>query len=105
MLLFCIHTSRFRKGEQIRIDLVGLCCLTGCIGDASDGVAQVGLGQGIAADSAGNVYVADSGNNTIRKIKPAGVVTTLVGTAGVAGRADGSGAAAQFDGPVRHRGG
>lgn len=52
---------------------------------------------GIAADRAGNVYVADSGNYTIRKIVAAtGAVTTLAGTAGMSGISDGTGAAARF---------
>jgi sugar lactone lactonase YvrE len=55
--------------------------------------------QGLATDTAGDVYVADSGNNTIREITPAGVVSTLAGTAGVTGSNDGTGAAAQFNHP------
>jgi DNA-binding beta-propeller fold protein YncE len=48
-----------------------------------------------------NLYVADAGNNTIRQIVIAtGQVTTLAGTAGVAGSTDGTGAAANFTGPV-----
>jgi sugar lactone lactonase YvrE len=54
---------------------------------------------GIAVDPSGNVYVADRGNHTIRKITPAGVVTTLAGTAGQSGTANGLGAAARFNGP------
>lgn len=55
--------------------------------------------KGITTDGT-NLYVADSGNNTIRKIViSTGVVTTLVGTAGTHGSADGVGSAASFEGP------
>lgn len=50
----------------------------------------------MAVDSKGNVYVADSNNDTIRKVTPAGVVTTLAGLAGNYGSKDGSGSAAEF---------
>lgn len=55
---------------------------------------------GVAIDSAKNIYVADTLNNTIRKITPARVVSTLAGTAGLPGSADGTGAAARFNFPV-----
>ncbi len=55
---------------------------------------------GMAVDSSGNVYVADTGNHTIRMVTPAGVVTTIGGTAGVAGGVNGIGTAAQFSSPV-----
>ncbi|MGD0938802.1 MAG: NHL repeat-containing protein [Terracidiphilus sp.] len=55
---------------------------------------------GIATDGAGNVYVADKVSNTVRKITPAGVVTTLAGKAGISGHADGAGGNASFFSPT-----
>jgi sugar lactone lactonase YvrE len=55
---------------------------------------------GVALDSASNVYVADYGNNTIRLVTPAGVVTTLAGLAGSFGNANGTGSAARFSSPA-----
>jgi len=83
---------------------VGLDLLAGNIGgpgnaDGAGDVARFSFPDGVAVDSTGNVYVADQFNHTIRKVTPAGVVTTLAGTAGMAGSADGTGAAARFNGP------
>ncbi len=52
--------------------------------------------NGVAVDAAGNVYIADSDNSIIRKISTTGEVTTLAGTAGADGYADGAGAGALF---------
>ena len=68
--------------------------------DGSGRSAQFHSPAGVAVDAAGNIYVADSGNHTIRKVTPDGVVTTLAGLAGSAGSADGSGSAARFDRPL-----
>jgi sugar lactone lactonase YvrE len=62
--------------------------------------ARLFFPTGIAVDSAGNIYVTEQQGYTIRKITPAGVVSTLAGTFGVAGSADGTGSAARFFYPV-----
>jgi sugar lactone lactonase YvrE len=59
--------------------------------------AQMGMPNGVVTDSAGNLYIADSRNNRIRKITPAGIISTVAGngTQGFSGDG-GSALAAQF---------
>ena len=79
-----------------------LAGLAGSPGGATDGSGQAArfhFPSSVAVDGNNNVYVADSSNNTIRKVTPSGVVTTLAGLAGAAGGVDGTGSSARFDDP------
>ncbi|WP_172829291.1 NHL domain-containing protein [Mucilaginibacter mallensis] len=74
---------------------------TGTVGSA-DGLgtaASFNDPRGIAVDNANNIYVADNGNNKIRKITPAGLVSTVAGS-GVAGAVNGTGVNASFTNPT-----
>ncbi len=68
--------------------------------DGVGAAAQFKAPTGLAVDSAGNVFVADSGNHLIRKITAAGKVSTLAGSAENSGMVDGVGAAARFSSPL-----
>lgn len=54
----------------------------------------------VVADASGNLFVADTGNHTIRKITPAGIVSTYAGKSGEPGSVDGSRLNARFNGPL-----
>jgi plastocyanin len=68
--------------------------------DGTGSAARFNFPYGLAVDGAGNVYVADTQNHTIRQVTPAGVVTTIAGFAGISGSADGNGTDARFKGPM-----
>lgn len=70
--------------------------------DGTNTVARFNVPVSLAADSAGNVFVSDNYNSTIRKITRVGagwVVTTIAGQAGATGSSDGTGSAARFNYP------
>jgi sugar lactone lactonase YvrE len=66
--------------------------------DGTGPTALLNPGGGMVCDSSGNIFFSDM-NHTIRKITPAGVVTTFVGTAGTSGNLDGIGVSARFNNP------
>ncbi len=67
--------------------------------DGTGAAAAFSGPEGVAVDSFNNVFVADTQNNSIRKITPAGVVTTVAGN-GTVGSLNGSAASATFNKPT-----
>jgi hypothetical protein len=96
------HTIRKVTPARIVTTLAGLAGSAGSI-DGIGTAARFDFPAGIAVDGATNLYVADSHNNTIRKVTPVGtnwVVTTLAGTVGFFGTTDGSGSVVRFSNPA-----
>ncbi len=92
------HTIRRVTSTAVVSTIAGLTSVNG----ATDGVgttARFSVPSGVAVDAAGNLYVADSSNHTIRKITSNGTVTTFAGSPGLPGTADGTGTAARFNLP------
>jgi sugar lactone lactonase YvrE len=93
-----LENNKIRKitSEQVVTTLAG----SGTRGsvDATGTLASFNRPHGVAVDASGNVYVADEYNNKIRKITPAGVVTTLAGS-GDFGSIDDTGTLASFNAP------
>ncbi len=67
--------------------------------DGVGSAARFSMPWSVALDGAGNLYVADLGNNAVRKIAPGGLVTTLAGALGTPGHTDGVASLARFDHP------
>ena len=89
------HTIRKVTSAGVVTTLAGAPSSSGTT-DATGSAARFNYPSGVAVDTAGNVFVADRGNHTIRKVTSSGVVTTLAGTAGSSGSTDATGSAAKF---------
>ncbi|MGE9744713.1 NHL repeat-containing protein [Bdellovibrio bacteriovorus] len=96
--------ASIRKVTPARVVTLVAGSLAGDSDGSADGTgtaASFHSPEGVAADPAGNLYVADTMNRTIRKITPSGNVTTIAGSPGQIGSADGTGAAARFSYPTK----
>ncbi len=91
------HTIRKVTAAGVVTTIAGSASVPGSI-DGSGTAARFLFPGGIAA-LAGDLYVADSQNHTIRKVTVAGLVTTIAGNPGSTGSADGTGTSARFNNP------
>lgn len=88
--------------NTINKDLKDVVAGTAGISGSADGPAASSSflnPGGLAVDDFGNIYIADTGNHTIRKISSTGIVSTLAGAVGNAGSSNGVGATARFFSP------
>lgn len=93
------HTIRKITPAAVVTTLAGLAGSSGTT-NATGSAARFNQPTGIAVDGSSNVYVADWQNHAIRKITPAGVVTTFAGLAGSFGAVNSTGTAARFSSPI-----
>ena len=96
------HNNRIRKVSTSGV--ITTVAGNGTVGFSGDGgaaaSAQLYLPSGVALDAAGNLYIADKGNNRIRKVSTSGIITTVAGNGTDGFSGDGSPAAsAQLSNP------
>ncbi len=92
--------NRIRKlGRDGVVSTLAGSAITGYLDSKNGKTAQFNWPTGVAVDNQGFIYVVDSSNNRIRRVSPAGEVTTVAGN-GTAGNTDGPVAQAQFNDPV-----
>jgi sugar lactone lactonase YvrE len=86
---FCFLLCSVRAGAQVIYTMAG----NGTAAFTADGVAATASGlnepAGVAVDAAGNVYIADQMNNRVRKVNPAGIISTIGGTGVIGYTGDG----------------
>jgi sugar lactone lactonase YvrE len=92
------HTIRKITPGAVVTTLAGSAGQSGATNNTGS-LARFNNPLGVAVDGSGNIVVADTANQTIRRITPGGVVTTIAGLAGSAGSANGTGTAARFTHP------
>lgn len=81
--LFIADTANSRIREVNALGIITTVAGNGTYGYSGDGglalLAQISSPQGIAIDSAGNVFIADTGNNRVRKVNTSGTITSVAG--------------------------
>ena len=98
------HNRRIRKISKSGI--ISTIAGSGADNFSGDGGQAVNAAlsnpEGVAVDTQGNLYIADTGNNRIRKVTPSGIITTIAGTAVSGYAGDGfTAVSAQLNGPAR----
>jgi sugar lactone lactonase YvrE len=102
--LYIADTSNSRIRKVTAAGVISTLAGTGSYGSSGDGgaatAAQISYPRGVAVDGAGNLYIADVNGHRIRKVTPAGVISTLAGTGSAGYSGDGGAAtAAQLNYP------
>jgi uncharacterized protein (TIGR03437 family) len=94
--LYIAETDRHRVRKVDGSGVITTVAGTGVAGFGGDGgpagAALLNLPYGLAADAAGNLFIADLGNNRVRRVSPGGAITTVAGTGTAASSGDGGAA-------------